>query len=139
MCALSYFYSNDLTQKFELFIDFKPKKHILTVILFQIEKDHLEWLKQNHLKIWSVLEALVSQDVTRKLYKMNDGFEKVLEQREQRERKALIKLTVRSVSLECIHTTSHGNIVSDNWLIEERARLMGCPHSKGRVSPYLLV
>ena len=105
------------------------------MFLFQIEKDHLEWLKSNHFKIWSVLEALVSQDVTKKLYQINDGFERVLEQQEHEKRKAMVKLAVRSVSLESIHTTSHGNIVSDNWLIEERARLMGCPHSKGQFSP----
>ena len=96
---------------------------------FQIEKEHLEWLKSNHFYIWSILEALASQDVTKKLYQMNDGFERVFEQREHEKQKAMIKLTVRSVSLESIHITSHGNIVSDNWLIEERARIMGCPHS----------
>ena len=94
----------------------------------RLEKDHLEYLKIHHSHIWRTLEAIASADVTKKLYQMNDTFERILQHKEHEKQKALTKLAVRSISLECIHTTSHGKIVSDNWLIEERARSMCCPH-----------
>ena len=95
----------------------------------RLEKDHLENLKIHHCRIWRTLEAMASSDVAKKMYQMNDTFERVLQQKEQVKQKAMIKLAVRSISLECIHTTSSGNIVSDNWLIEERAQSLCCPHS----------
>ena len=95
----------------------------------RLEKDHLEYLKIHHSRIWRTLEAMASADVAKKLYQMNDTFEGVLQEKEQVKQKALIKLVVRSISLECIHTTSTGKIVSDNWLIDERAQSMRCPHS----------
>lgn len=106
----------------------KDKKLMLSE---QIFSSHLEWLKGHrggHL--WRVLEAIVCKDVTRKLYQMNEGFERMIQHRERMKRKALLRQLVHSVSLEALHITSRGWNVSDNWLsADNRTMLLGCPHS----------
>ena len=92
----------------------------------RIHGDHLEWLKSHKNKLWRLLEAIVCADVSEKLYKMNEGFEKMIQQRDQVKKKALIRLSVRSVSLEALHVSSKGWNVSDNWLqAENRSKLLG--------------
>ena len=92
----------------------------------RIHGDHLEWLKSHKNKLWRLLEAIVCADVSEKLYKMNEGFEKIIQQRDQVKKKALIRLSVRSVSLEALHVSSKGWNVSDNWLqAENRSKLLG--------------
>ena len=92
----------------------------------RIHGDHLERLKSHKIKLWRLLEAIVCADVSEKLYKMNEGFEKIIQQRDQVKKKALIRLSVRSVSLEALHVSSKGWNVSDNWLqAENRSKLLG--------------
>lgn len=70
------------------------------------------------------------KDVTRKLYQMNEGFERMIQQRERMEKKAMLKRLVHSLSLEALHVTSRGWNVSDNWLsADNRKMLLGCPHT----------
>ena len=99
-------------------------------IFLQIYGDHLEWLKEHKPRLWYLLEGIVCQDVTKKLYQMNEGFERMMEQRERQKRKTLSRLIVKSVSLEALHISSRGWNVSDNWLsADNRNLILGCPHT----------
>ena len=73
-----------------------------------------------------MLEAIVCTDVSQKLYQINEGFERMVQQRDQAKKRASIRLSVRSVSLEALHVSSKGWNVSDNWLLaDNRSLLLG--------------
>ena len=96
----------------------------------QIFGDHLEWLQSHHENLWKVLESIVARDVAKKLYEINDRFERVSRERAEEKRKALAKHIVRSVSLEALHISSKGWVVTDNWLMaDERYLMLACPHT----------
>ena len=99
---------------------------VITISTFQLQiyGDHLDSLKSKKVHLWRLLEAIVCKDVTRKLYQMNEGFERMSKQREKDEQKALIKMSVRSVSLEALDINSKGWNVSDNWLQADNRNLM---------------
>ena len=74
--------------------------------------------------------ALACKDISKKMYETNDGFEKYLEKKKESQRKSLAKRIVRSESLDVLNISSHGFLVSENWLrVENRQNLLQCPHS----------
>lgn len=98
-------------------------------VYLRIYSDHLDWLKIHKIHLWRLLEAIVCKDVTRKLYQMNEGFERIIQQREQEKKKSMVKLVVRSVSLEALNISSLGWNLTENWLeTDNRKYLLGCPH-----------
>ena len=95
-------------------------------VYLRIYGDHLEWLKNHKNKLWKLLEAIVCTDVSQKLHQMNDGFEKMVRHRDDTKKTNLVRLSVRSVSLEALHVSSKGWNVSDNWLLaDNRSLLLG--------------